>query len=289
MKSLLVAFAVLTLLSCDTDVTQDYTIPYAEHLVLESFISPQDTLIQVRVMKTAPSIGKKIGQTGLISDARVELSNGTRTVTLPFVTDTGTQLNGNGVGRLRGYQLKTSEFPIEAGRTYTLRASVPSGLSAQARCTVPTRNVDPSQVDIKRGTTSQDGRPRPTIQVRVKDVVGMTNRYFVTIFRINEHKNNLGKLIQNRYPAQTDYLSDNNRDGDWLSSQKISLYVNTNERFELFVATTDIPYYEYNTTIQKHQDAQGNPFAEPQPVYSNVSGGLGVFAAYQWVRLPLVF
>lgn len=274
LRFLLTALSALVLLACDTDVTQNFAIPYTEQLVIESFISPQDTLIEVRVMKTAPSVGKvdRTVNTRILTDARVELSNGTNTVRLPF----GTYIT---VGKhsVSGYFLKTSKFPIESGQTYTLRVSVPSGLSAQAQCTVPVRNLTLNQVEVKRGTSLQEGKQLPTVQIRVKDAAGITNRYSVVIHQ----------TAPKRYPTVTEYLTDNNRNGDWLSTPEANLPVKPGDRFELFLATTDVPYYEYNTTIKKNRDSHSNPFAEPQPLYSNVSGGLGVFAAYQWVRLPL--
>jgi hypothetical protein len=39
--------------------------------------------------------------------------------------------------------------------------------------------------------------------------------------------------------------------------------------------------------VEQHQDANGNPFAEPVLVYTNVTGGLGVFAAYNQLKATL--
>lgn len=290
MKNLLAPLAVLGLLACDTDVTQDYTIPYTERLVLESFISPQDTLIEVRVMKTAPSIGKvdrSDVNSRILPDARVELSNGSRTVTLPFAVLPIRQPNG--LPSVNGYFLDARQFPIEAGQTYTLRVSTPAGLRAEARCTIPAQNLTPAEVEFTRDTVLVDGRERPTFSMRVRDQPGQPNYYTLTGWRTQVFNNDPRNTF--RYGFLANYLTDAGRDGEWLNAGRYTIYRDSSpstspETFELYLATTDAAYYEYYTTVEKQRDAQGNPFAEPQPVYSNVSGGLGVFAGYQWVKLP---
>jgi hypothetical protein len=42
----------------------------------------------------------------------------------------------------------------------------------------------------------------------------------------------------------------------------------------------DRHYYLYHRSLRNAGRSQDNPFAEPVLVYSNVTGGLGVFAAY---------
>jgi len=45
-----------------------------------------------------------------------------------------------------------------------------------------------------------------------------------------------------------------------------------------FLALTDIHYYNYHRSVFNFDGE--NPFSEPSPVYSNIEGGLGVFAAF---------
>ncbi|XOV94282.1 MAG: DUF4249 domain-containing protein [Bacteroidota bacterium] len=39
-------------------------------------------------------------------------------------------------------------------------------------------------------------------------------------------------------------------------------------------------YFRYKKSFKLQLDSDGNPFAEPAPVYNNVEGGLGIFAGY---------
>jgi hypothetical protein len=43
---------------------------------------------------------------------------------------------------------------------------------------------------------------------------------------------------------------------------------------------TDRHYYQYHLSVRGASRSQDNPFAEPTLIYSNVTGGLGIFAAY---------
>lgn len=289
-KRFAAALGLACLLACDTDVTSEYDIPHDERLVVTAFISPQDTLLAVRVGKTAPVTGVADGRNqvgGVLTNARVTLSEGARSVTLPFRTYQPDRNSAN--SEVGGYFLESSRFPIEAGKTYTLRVSTPEGLQAEAQCTVPEQALAPEAIDVRRETRLENGTRRSGISVRIKDFPGAENRYAVTIFQTYEPLDQTGKVFfRDRYAYFNQYLTDAQRDGEWLNSRWQPTYP-ADEAQELYVAHTDLPYFEYNTTATKQLDAEGNPFAEPQPVYSNVRGGLGVFAAYQVVKVPVVW
>jgi hypothetical protein len=48
---------------------------------------------------------------------------------------------------------------------------------------------------------------------------------------------------------------------------------------KVYLLNTCKPYYQYHKSLENYNDGE-NPFAEPTPIYSNIEGGLGVFAAY---------
>ncbi len=49
--------------------------------------------------------------------------------------------------------------------------------------------------------------------------------------------------------------------------------------FRIFWRTVTKDYYQYFTSINESQNAQGNPFSEPVSVYSNMENGVGAFCA----------
>jgi hypothetical protein len=50
------------------------------------------------------------------------------------------------------------------------------------------------------------------------------------------------------------------------------------------LAVTDQHYYWYHRSVYQQQTSDGNPFAEPALIYTNMQGGLGVFAAFNEVK-----
>lgn len=56
---------------------------------------------------------------------------------------------------------------------------------------------------------------------------------------------------------------------------------------QAILLNTDAQYYHYHRSIEQFRDANGNPFAEPVLVPTNIQGGLGCFAAYNRTMLLL--
>jgi hypothetical protein len=91
-----------------------------------------------------------------------------------------------------------------------------------------------------------------------------------------------------KVPAEweaAELISDEGRDGDLLVSPRGNCYVNRYDPFisgSLYASVlhTDPHYYRYHRSLHRSVQTQINPFAEPVSVYSNVTGGLGVFGAY---------
>jgi len=47
--------------------------------------------------------------------------------------------------------------------------------------------------------------------------------------------------------------------------------------------------FKYNTSLQRYQETNGNPFGEPVQVYSNIENGFGIFAGYSVYADTIVF
>ena len=46
-------------------------------------------------------------------------------------------------------------------------------------------------------------------------------------------------------------------------------------------------YFLYRKTVTLQNSVVDNPFAEPVPVHSNMTGGFGIFAGYRAETFPL--
>jgi hypothetical protein len=57
-------------------------------------------------------------------------------------------------------------------------------------------------------------------------------------------------------------------------------FFETGDRFVFKFCSTDRGTYQFFQTLEAQQGSNGTPFAAPNNVISNISGGLGVWAAY---------
>lgn len=73
-----------------------------------------------------------------------------------------------------------------------------------------------------------------------------------------------------------------------LSVSDYSLFESDTIWVEVRMEQIDPSYYLYAVSNEAYQGAHGNPFSEPVQVYTNVSGGYGIFAGSSAARFPLV-
>ncbi|QHT67755.1 DUF4249 domain-containing protein [Rhodocytophaga rosea] len=269
-------------MACEKEVSNIKIPQSPPKLVIAAFISPQDTILQVSVGKSLPVLGKGNLSFENIRDAVVVMSDGTNSVTLSLIE-----------GR-SGYTTDASNLPIIPGQTYFLTVSNSEGMQATASCTVPITQNNTLEI-ISDSTENESGGKEYFMQLKWKDTPGEINYYRVfaetqTAYLFPNDGSGGGNVTtryEDIYWDGTQFYSDSRLDGAAFSSSKGSLYSlgYIGKDPNVYSATlhgylfnTDEPYYRYHQSVRNNSNE--NPFAEPTPIYSNVSGGLGVFAAY---------
>ena len=318
---MLMLLVLLGLVSCETLVNTipESKLPKTEsQLTLFSFISPQDTVIRVRVGQTRPIFSESPvvtfpvmvvtdGDTIYvhaenITTATVTISNGNTRATLPYRAKDLT------------YTLPASQFPIRAGETYTL--TVTDGQrTAQASCTIPATQVPITSYTLDTTITSSFGLRDTSLTLTYfwKDPAGQENYYRIRAFELYEYSVvtvNASQLFivekrrqqqfyfsWSRTSGRSVYQSDTNLDGAEFSSPTGDKRVENELVFQELIRNpvkpekgpvllgvylqllhTDRNYFLYHRSLQ--QTRGDNPFTEPALVYTNVRNGLGVFAGY---------
>lgn len=320
--SFLVSIFLLT--SCKSLVT-DIDIPYSDRLVVQCFLSPQDTLIEVSVTQTAPVIGDILEGAERypnIQNATVVLSDGQKSVTIPYLSKqlpSSYDADGEYVYTTRArYFLSAKNFPIIAGKTYSLKISAPNFTSVESSCIIPTKVVAEKDISATQeilSGTDRRGNPisYPSIGVKFLDIPNDESFYSVGQFFYQKgtykDASNNTKLRIN-WTTKYEYIADKGQENQTLLTQAFdlrsynnwgtfggtgnngggqggnNLVVTPTERYvEVYVANTDKAYYYYNTAIDKIRKANGNPFAEPVLTYTNIKNGLGVMAGYNQSRI----
>lgn len=287
------------LLSCEKEV-KNIKLPNSDpKLVITGFISPQDTVIRVNVNKSVPVFGKPVPPEDL-SGCLVELSDGTRTVGLAY-TPKQTNIpdpypfpyhfptdDRSGAD----FTLKATGFPIQPGVTYFLKVSTPEGLQATSTCTVPPlQNYSLEwQIDTVRDVNAPPGYKNYELMMQWQDAPGTPNFYRIhaDIIRMEIIDGQSYPYQQSAYWEERPFFTDSQKDGEKFTSDKGTIWSyrmvnqpsdgNTESDLYVYLLDTDKNYYDYHESLDKYEG--DNPFAEPVLIYSNISGGLGIFAAY---------
>ena len=303
-KYWLIIILGITVWSCEK-LVNDIVLPFEERLVLQSFISPQDTLIEISLTYNTPVIG--VIQEGedrypVIPNAKVTLSNNAKTVQasyreLQYIENIELTHNDSVVSTYNKkyrYVVSAKDIPIRAGQTYTIEATVGSK-TVRASCTVPTKRVASNTVSTFFSTDyDRNNVEYPAVNIRFPDFSNEANYYAIGVFYYESQRviDPTGKAFNLRQLVNTrqEYMSDYGLENGIMTSQAFLLSVsNTPEvvrRYvDIYVAVTDEPYYLFNTSVDKVRRSGRNPFSEPVLTYTNVENGLGVFAAYNQIKL----
>ncbi|MBO0931403.1 DUF4249 domain-containing protein [Fibrella aquatilis] len=272
-----------------------------EKLVVNGYISPQDTLLTVKVSRSKPALAEPSeGVPYVVENATVSLTDGNRVVVMRYNTDR------------QFYQAPVALMPIRTGQTYTLTATTPDGKKVTAQATVPppvpirTINLD--------STITTSGAIR-TKAYRVtfvwEDPAGETNFYqYAGYLQWKDNKfsypiggqnevpvPNIYVLIFNRDRATGNLLSDDRQQGSLLTSQSADVakiivqktdppaaenvsYSYPGARVVAQLLNTDESFYRYTNAVARQRQVGNSPFAEPVPIPTNITNGLGCFAAY---------
>lgn len=271
MKKYLYSIAGLVLIAFPACVSEaEIDLPNNEpKLVVISFISPQDTIIWVEVSKSAPLFKKRDVslENKIVADATVHISDGENQALLDY-------------NKLRWkYFIDASEFPVLAGGTYQLKVATPDGLTAEGACTVPMSNNTLSFdyekqignrfenesyiVTAKWTSTPQDDygfRLFGEAEFSYEYPPGESNVSYTPIIIGEEYVPSSGTMYEKK-----GILTFFNESYDY-------------KNIKIGLLNVDEHYYRYHTTLSVYSG--DDPFSEPAPLYSNIEGGLGVFAAY---------
>lgn len=262
-------FLLGILVSCENMVSDVDAPTSPEKIVVVGFITPDLPHISIKVFKSRPLYVsyETDGTTSTVKDAIVKISNNGSTVVLPYD------------GESDSYKISQSVFRIARGETYYL-AVTQGEFSANAHCTVPeiaTPVLEITGID----SSYSDFQLYYHANLRFKDEEGQGNYYHVSVASVYTGEGGMDPyLYEVGFSRGDPFVSDKNKDGNYFTytSDDIYSYPGESLRLVLTIGSTDENYYLYHKGIESFED--DNPFAEPSPIYSNIIGGLGVFAAY---------
>ncbi len=269
---LLLLSGLLVLGGCDKLISDVDGPKVDPKLALFSIISPEMDTLEVRVNKSWPLDTPQHGMYGmylLVENASVKLKSSTAQVTLNFHR------------RRQSYVVPASQFPIVPGQTYRLEVTAPGGFEAWAECRVPiaiANALEVTKVDKYASDGWFEGR---AVSLRLADLPGVGHFYYVDVarrFRGSFPGGPSSGFDMIGFESGEQYITDANKDGAFFLFRtfRFDLWP-PRDTLVLYSALTDEHFFRYHQSVRFFSG--DNPFGEPTPVYTNVVGGLGVFAA----------
>lgn len=303
----LLIVGLIHLSGCDSlrqEVDPDRLNREAAKLVVTCFLSPQDTVLAVKITRSQPVLGETPGFSYVgagVPDVTVTLSESSQSATLRYDYQRGY------------YRAAINQLPIVAGKTYSIVVQTPAGERATSTCTIP-ELVPVNDILIDTVDTREYGHISKQYQARLRwrDPAGKPNYYQLAgdneyVFKGQYVPRGSSSVRDTLYKSQGNWrfekgstTTDQGRDGQDIESVRGRLATNysyTNGKQDLsrlvgrlnaYLFNVDENYYRYYDAIERQSQVSGNPFSEPVPVPSNIQGGLGCFAGYNRSTLTVM-
>ncbi len=276
-KYFFLLFALIFLSACESDVDLVILPEFKQKLAITAFISPADSILNFFVTSNKRIYGE-LNTEEPLANLKAFLSNDSCEVALD-TTKTG-------------FKISRVKMPVKYGKTYNLNVSNDKGLSAEASCTIPFRR----DFFLKADTFSFQ-RPRVVSGVLINEkIVNLMftfsdfpdeeNYYRVLGNSTSYHTNSsTGKTWESTNPLsfEKEYLIDKGMDGNVFTVRTLDNlshnYGSDSAFLRIYLLNIEKSYYLYHKSLEDYNFDE-NPFAEVTPVFSNVTGGLGVFSSY---------
>lgn len=269
------------LFSCIDDVDNLNLPDSSPKLVVQSFISPGDS-VKVAVRSSKP-YNYNLPQEGDYWEFEVVKS---ATVIIRDI-ETGIEQNIPFIEEKSFFGLRSEDFPITPGHQYELAVDATGFESAKATTFVPQNTPRVANVKVEATSANEWGEYSIIAAGAIEDTPSVSNYYALYLYQYTLYT---WENIEYTYPtAQTKLLiTDNLRDGEQISFRvSLNAYFAYGEeergQTEIVVLSTDEHYYRFHKSLEGIYDLTDNPFAESAHLYSNIEGGLGVFASFVYI------
>lgn len=305
MKRLLIIPIVCMVLSCELVVEVD--VPgEPSKLVVSSILTPDSTFV-LHISASAHILSRSIPST----EAAVPIltdGNGRQIALMQGVISNPSN-PGSWHVNAGGWMYTSSERPVP-GTTYTLKVTAPNFGPVVAVTQMPTLiDITSARIDSAHAVPEEnEGYASFPVEVIFKDSAGVRDYYYPQMSVVEEYKyydHATGDTIRGQYgyivhmrktpvhadipdfsEEEEDVISDAAFDGsEYTLRRYVSLraYPSQDQKvvsMQFILGHAGYEYNRYFRSKQLHRDTRGNPLAEPVQVYSNVDGGLGIFAGY---------
>ncbi|MCK8524272.1 DUF4249 domain-containing protein [Aquimarina sp. D1M17] len=271
------------LLSCETSVDASDLLAKEQLVVINGYLSPQDTTLKVQVSKSRSraASGSQNNENLIVNDALVVLSDEEgNEVTLTYSNITFS------------YEAAASELVITPGRQYFLTAVV-EGKEYRASCTIPAEQAQNVRAEILDREDDELGNQ--SLKVTVDDIRDKRNFYIVGA-AVNWRSTDIGsgEPQVSRVDFEFEqFTTDSNRENALITVDGFFFIDTFSETLSanIQVANAEQILYDALRATFLNDYNEDDPFFEPVIAPTNIQGenGFGVFAGYQLLEEEIIF
>ena len=247
--------------------------------VITCFISPDQPQLSVRITLSVGRFGIDSTQfkKPIVNDAQVRIQSEQRSIELNFdPTQSIYTASDDTVGFIR------------SGRTYTLTVITSTFGIITATTQVPLEKI---LCDSINAGVYQSNQEILTVRAYLKGSPNEYNRLGLMFSNLLFNSNNIESPLDSLISPGS-YLSNFEEEGvlkrkSFQATQEVNTYfydtlpLNLILKSQLSILQCDAAFYKYHSSLKQAFETNGNPFADPVMVYSNIPGGMGCFGSYR--------
>lgn len=268
------AITLVTFSACKTKVNDIKLGKTDDDAMLFSFLSPsQDSItVALSIAKGISSNKSRVITMDDLAAAQVSLESNGNKVNLE-------RINPANSTNMVIFYVSRSQMPIVSGQTYTITASNGELFNLTATTVVPNTDFDFSHTldGPYQSPDNWGGGEYYNVNMSINDPQNVTNYY-----RLDSK----GKENMFDYCRFSDYFKDLNAQNGVVNYKTQAFdYDNGSglvrvDNTIMVLLNISEEYYKYVEYTNNQMGSDGNPFAEPSSVYTNVSGGYGVLGSF---------
>jgi hypothetical protein len=264
--------AIVINYGCETDA--NVIVPAGERkLVVGGFLSPTENEHQISLSQTDPLFSTDTPIS--LANVKLTISSDSSIYSPSYDFNSGT------------FQFNNNQFKIENDKNYHLKIVTEDGKIVESDMRTLSNQM-PLVTDLKLNIdTVYTDFMYPELQYSLKiswnDLIGEQNYYRLIANRLLKDFDSNDTIVEPlSYFNEYELKDDKGKDGQVLTANFKYIEsgaMNSPIGFEIILMKVDVNYYNYYKTLNNYAD--GDPFAEPVILFSNIQNGLGVFCNFQ--------
>ncbi|WP_024772839.1 DUF4249 family protein [Aquimarina macrocephali] len=282
-QNIILIILSICLVSCETSVDASDLLEKQQLVVINGYLSPQDTTLKVQVSRSKSRASSTNVKDMVIKDATVVITDEEKNeVALTYMD---VSLN---------YEAPASGLTITPGKKYFLKVTA-LGKEYKASCTIPTESVQRIEKNIKIKEDEFSGNR--LLKVTIGDIKDQNNFYIIGAVVTQSFDNGGGTIndgVENVNFEFRQFATDVSRENSVITAEgffNLSANALPNPKLKIKVANAEKILYGALRATYLNDFNDGDPFAESVIAPTNIEGenGFGVFAGYQLAEVEETF